>query len=219
MAIKTSRFARTIGVSLALLAAARPAAAQRPVPDGVVSSGTLSFDGHANVGDFVGATNTVTGLLIGGTDYSSARGWVETPVATLKTGNEHRDRDLNKSMASDRYPMLRFALTSITPGGAVRGDSVNATLHGALSAHGVTRDVDVPVDIVFNPDSTTIRGEFPLDLKDFQIGGLGKFLGILKMDEHIVVHVALAFRSGGATSVTSAARRDGGARDTSEVKP
>jgi polyisoprenoid-binding protein YceI len=110
------------------------------------------------------------------------------------TGNEHRDRDLYKAMDADRYPMVRFDLTSITPGGVVQGDSVDATLHGTFTARGVTHDVDVPVAIAFGPESIAVRGQFPLDLKDYRIHGLSRMLGLLKVDEHIVVHVALGFR-------------------------
>jgi polyisoprenoid-binding protein YceI len=201
----------TIGVALALMSITRVAVAQRPVPDGVVSSGSLSFEGHANVGNFVGTTSTVSGQVTGGPDLTAARGWVEASVHTLRTGNDHRDRDLNKSMASDRYPTIRFELTSITPGSVEQGDSIDATLHGTITAHGVTHDVDVPVAIAFAPESIVVRGQFPLDLKDFQIGGLGKFLGLLKMDEHIMVHLALAFRPSGTMSASGTpGERDGG---------
>jgi hypothetical protein len=56
-----------------------------PIPNGRVSSGTLSFDGHATMGDFTGTTRTVTGQLTGAPDISSVRGWVEAPVQSLKT--------------------------------------------------------------------------------------------------------------------------------------
>lgn len=202
VANKQLRITRVIGATLMVIASSRPAIAQQPVHDGVVSSGALSFDARANVGDFVGTTNEVSGRLIGGADLTSARGWVEVPVTSLKTGNDHRDRDLNKSMASDRYPTLRFDLTSITKPRDAQSDSVDATLHGTFSAHGVTRDVDVPVAIALGPDSTMVRGQFPLNLRDFQIGGLAKFLGIFKMDEHILVHIALAFRPTNPTSAS-----------------
>src|SRR4051812_45593677 len=88
-----------------------------PIPDARVRSGTLSFDGHASVGDFVGTTATVSGQLTGGADLTQVRGWVQAPVKTLKTGNGRRDKDLNKSMESDKYPDIRFELTGITPKG------------------------------------------------------------------------------------------------------
>src|SRR5213075_2968425 len=87
---------------------ARSVPAQRLVPDAALQSGTLSFLGHATVGDFVGTTTNVMGAILGGRDYAAARGWVEALVRTLVTGNERRDRDLRASMEVDRYPMMHF---------------------------------------------------------------------------------------------------------------
>src|SRR5687768_503542 len=86
-----------------------------PIPDGRVKAGTLSFDAYASVGDFTGTTSAVSGEMTGGPDLGAVRGWVEAPVKTLKTGNGKRDRDLNKSMESDKYPTIKFDLTGVTP--------------------------------------------------------------------------------------------------------
>ena len=179
---------------MALLAGARLDAQQpRPVPSGRVVSGTLSFDGHATAGDFVGTTHTVTGHLSGASDLTGVRGWVEAPVATLKTGNGRRDRDLNKSLESDKYPVLRFDLTGVSrTGGAA--DSAGVTLRGDLRIHGVSRAVELPGSVQFSGTDARVRSDFPLNLKDYRIGGLTKLLGILRMYEDIVVHVDLVFR-------------------------
>jgi polyisoprenoid-binding protein YceI len=94
-----------------------PAAAQLVVPAGTVREGTLSFDGRATAGTFTGTTTTITGEMTGGAGLSDVRGWVEAPVSTLKTGNDRRDRDLNKSMESEKYPAIRFELTRVVLGG------------------------------------------------------------------------------------------------------
>ena len=164
----------------------------RPVPNGRVESGTLSFDGHATVGDFVGTTKVVSGEINGGADISAVRGWVEAPVRTLTTGNGKRDKDLNKSMESSKYPNIRFELSGITPRGGTP-DSVAAMLHGALVIHGVTRKVDLPGTVEFEGPKARVRSDFPLSLKDYRIGGLSKMLGVLKMYDDIEVHVDLVF--------------------------
>src|SRR5690348_7398882 len=114
------------------IALARALPAQRPMQDAALESGTLSFLGHATAGDFVGVTTSVAGAIIGGRDYSVTRGWVEAPVRTLLTGNDHRDRDLRESMEVGRYPMMRFDLSGATfvtsPLG--RSDSMAVMLHG-----------------------------------------------------------------------------------------
>jgi hypothetical protein len=47
-------------------------------------------------------------------------------------------------------------------------------------------------------DTIRVRSDFPLNLKDHRIGGLSKMLGVLKMHEHIEVHVDLVFVPAGA---------------------
>lgn len=183
------------GLAVALLAlwcGAVEAQSARAVPNGTLAAGTLAFDGRASVGDFTGSTSTVTGEMTGGGGLASVRGWVEAPVATLKTGNDRRDRDLNKSMESDKYPAMRFDLDSVSTGGA--GDSSPATLKGRLTLHGVERAVELPASVTLGSDSVRVRSDFPLDLKDYKIGGLTKLFGALRMYEDIKVHVDVTFR-------------------------
>lgn len=164
-----------------------------PVLPGRVIAGTLSFDGHATVGDFIGKTDSVSGRMAGGASLPAVVGWVEAPVRTLKTGDGRRDKDLNKSMESGKYPNIRFELTGTTPKGQ-RADSLPLTLHGVLILHGVNRKVDLPAVIEFKGREARVRSDFPLNLKDYRIGGLSKLLGMLKMSENIEVHVDLLFR-------------------------
>ena len=175
-----------------VLGAPLPLVAQATPVDGQLKQGTLSFDGSATTGDFTGTTTTMTGQMTGGADLGAVRGWVEAPVNTLKTGNGRRDRDLNKSMETDKFPTMRFDLASVTPG-ISRGDSTAVTLGGTFTIHGVRREVTMPAVVVLQAGAVHLRSTFPLNLTDYQIGGLSKMLGILKMDPDIVVHVDLFF--------------------------
>lgn len=186
---------RAVGLGLALLALGSggvQAQTAHPVASGTVAEGTLSFDGRASAGDFTGTTSSVTGEMKGGDGLDAVRGWVEAPVATLKTGNDRRDRDLNKSMESDKYPAMRFDLDGVTAGGT--GDNVPATLKGRLTIHGVERAVELPASVVLGADNVRVHSDFPLNLKDYKIGGLTKLMGMLRMYEDIKVHVDVTFR-------------------------
>jgi polyisoprenoid-binding protein YceI/CheY-like chemotaxis protein len=192
---KVRKYGLLVVLTCLTMGAGTPLAAQATVaiPDGNVIAGTLSFDGHATVGDFVGTTTVVTGRITGAEEITAVRGWVEAPVRSLTTGDSKRDKDLNKSMESDKYPNIRFELTGITP---KRGtpDSLAATLHGALMIHGVTRKVTLPARLQFNGSRARVRSDFPLNLKDYRIGGLSKMLGMLKMYENIEVHVDVSWQ-------------------------
>lgn len=178
---------------LALLTTAHLSMAQQgPIAGGTVREGSLSFDGHATLGDFTGTTTAVTGEFEGAPDLAGVRGWVAAPVESLVTGNAKRDRDLNKSMESQTYPTIRFELDGVTPG-AGSTDSLPVTLHGLLLIHGVSREVTLPGILSGSDGRYRIRTTFPLNLKDYKIGGLTKMLGMLKMHEDIVVHVDVSF--------------------------
>lgn len=191
MRIRQPLLVMTIAQSL-LGSTVGSAQGHRGIPNGKVTSGSLSFDGRATAGDFVGRTTTVSGQLTGASDLTGVRGWVEAPVKTLKTGNGKRDKDLNKSLESDKYPVLRFDLARISRTGG-KGNTFAVILHGALVIHGVTRAVDLPASIQFNGATARVHTDFPLNLKDYRIGGLSKLLGMLKMYEDIEVHGDILF--------------------------
>jgi polyisoprenoid-binding protein YceI len=174
------------------------AQAPRLIPDGTVREGTLSFEGRATTGAFTGTTAAVRGEMSGGGSLSEVRGWVDAPVSALVTGNGHRDKDLNKSIESDLYPTIRFELTGVTPG-AERGDTADVVLQGRFNIHGVTREASMPATVVTQPDAIRVRGDTPLNLKDYKIEGLSKLMGMLKMYDNILVHVDVTFAPGGAT--------------------
>ena len=173
----------------------RAAAAQDAAPEvsSALHAGTLSFLGHATVGDFVGSTKQVSGGLI--SDRSSARGWIEAPVATLVTHNERRDRDLRAVMEVDTYPTMRFDLDStvIVSSGADAGGAFDVLLHGRLAIHGVTRAVDLPAVVSHRGDTLHVNAVFALNVTDYNIGGLTKLFGLLRMRRRIEVRVDLQF--------------------------
>ncbi len=161
-------------------------------PAAPVREGTLAFDGKASLGDFTGTTHTVSGAMAASATLAGVRGWVEAPVATLETGNGRRDRDLNKSMESAQYPTIRFDLREVRPG-AAQGDSTLVTLVGTLTLHGVAQAVELPARVARAAGAVRVRTDFPVNLKDYRIGGLSKMFGVLRMNEHIVVHVDVTF--------------------------
>lgn len=131
--------------------------------------------------------------MTGGASLAEVRGSVSAPVSSLVTGNGKRDKDLRKSMESDQYPTIRFDLdrTEVLQAGP---DSTMVRLRGRLTIHGVQKEVAPVARLQFQPGGgTTLVTDFPVNLKDYRIGGLSKVLGLLKMHPDIVVHVRLRF--------------------------
>jgi polyisoprenoid-binding protein YceI len=109
-------------------------------------------------------------------------------------------------MESDKYPDIRFELTSVMPRDGTR-DSTALILRGQLMIHGVTRTVALPGWVQFSGAQARVRSEFPLSLKEYRIKGLSKMLGVLKMYDNIEVHVDLIFGPGGSGSSATRLRQ------------
>jgi hypothetical protein len=58
----------------------------------------------------------------------------------------------------------------------------------------VEREVELPGTLVLTADRARVRSDFPLNLKDYKIGGLSKMMGMLRMYEDIKVHVDVTFQ-------------------------
>ncbi len=162
-----------------------------PWPEADLRRGTLSFDGKSTLGDFTGVTASVRGHMSAAATLAEVRGWVEAPVTTLKTGNDHRDRDLVKTMDAAIYPTIRFQLEGVKPEWE-RGDSAAVVLTGDFVIHGVTRRERVPATVVRGPDGVRLSATLPMNLHDYKIDRLTRFL-VFKMNPAIVVHVDVAF--------------------------
>ena len=96
------------------------------------------------------------------------------------------------SLEVAKYPTLRFDLDDLAAGPA-QGDSMPVTLRGRFTLHGVTKQHAVPGWLWLTAQGARFRGQLPMNLKEYQIGGLSKMLGVLKMQEEIVVRIEVAF--------------------------
>ena len=167
-----------------------------PAPNAVLQSGTLSFTGHSTVGDFVGTTTAVSGGVTGNAELANARGWVEAPITTLSTGNRLRDRDLRATMDVANYPTMRFELAGVTvESPSARSDTVTGALRGALTIRGVTRNVAIPATLIAAGDTIDVSGAFPVDLGDYQVGGLTRLFGTLRVQHKIDVRFRVRFEA------------------------
>jgi polyisoprenoid-binding protein YceI len=178
---------------LATLALAAPLSAQA-VPDLPLQAGELAFDGRGTLGGFTGTTASVRGALVGGADLEAVRGWVEADAASLDTGNGRRDKDMRSSLEVERFPVIRFELAAVGAGTA-DADSIPVTLRGTFTIHGVQREQAVTGWVWRTARTIRFRGRTPMNLKDYEIGGLSKLFGTLKMNEEIVVRMDVTFRA------------------------
>jgi polyisoprenoid-binding protein YceI len=106
-------------------------------------------------------------------------------VASVRTGNAKRDRDLNEWQQTDRFPDVIFTLTALEP---LIGEKSIA--HGLLRFHGVERTVSFPISIETNKQIIVMDGDVTIDTRDYGLPVIKKFF-ILMVDPILNLHFHL----------------------------
>jgi polyisoprenoid-binding protein YceI len=181
-----------MGYLVVALVGAREALGQLPASDLAVQRGTLTFNAHATLfGGFVGKTDSVMGELHGGPDVAAVTGWVEAPVASMRTGNGTRDKDMRRAMQATDRPTVRFDLTHATVISAASGDTLTLVLHGTLHVRGIARPVDLPVVAVIDGTSIRVHSDFAISMHDYTFPRLTKLMGTIVVHDSVQVHADL----------------------------
>jgi len=101
--------------------------------------------------DAVGRTSAVTGtvtLAQSASGDSVTAASVTVDVSKLSSDQARRDQRIHsQGLESDRYPTGTFQLTTpiALPATAASGQAINVSATGALTVHGVTRTVTIPI--------------------------------------------------------------------------
>lgn len=136
---------------------------------------------HANVGYVWGRFNDPAGTFtLDESDPAKSSFNLEIKVENVDTHNAQRDAHLKSPdfFNAKQYPTITFKSTSVKKG---EGNTLQAT--GALTIHGVTKTVTVPVELTgrgqFPPGTPRagIEATFSVKLADFEIKTMGGMIG------------------------------------------
>jgi polyisoprenoid-binding protein YceI len=92
--------------------------------------------------------------------------------ADMSSGNDERDLHMRNWQNTDQFPEVVYALTSLEPA----AEPETFTARGVLLFHGQSREIVFPVKITRAKTLWTIAGETALDVRDFGLTPLRKFL-------------------------------------------
>ncbi len=129
------------------------------------------FDGRTNLHPVHGEASGLEGSIEaavsdGKLDLSTPpQAHVELSIDRLRAGNPMIDREMQRRLEVRRYPRAIGELREVSESGS-RGYRVV----GELTLHGVSRRLEVDVDVDI-PDDDTLRvsGEHEIDIRDFGI--------------------------------------------------
>lgn len=173
---------------------------------------TASFESRAPIETVPGITHDVTGTITfdPGILTGPASGKVIVGVASLETGIGMRDEHLRgeKYLDTAKFPTATFDIERVVSSDKPKvadGETANLVVAGKLTIHGVTREIEAPVTVVYKKsipelaeyypgEVAAVRTSFDVKLADYGIER-PQFL-ILKLDETIHVSVQFTAASG-----------------------
>jgi polyisoprenoid-binding protein YceI len=123
--------------------------------------------------DAVGRTTAVTGTLTltqSDSGYTVTAAAITVDVSKLSSDQARRDQRIHsQGLESDRYPTATFALTTpiALPADAASGQTIHISATGAMTLHGVTQAVTIPIDARLNGSTIELVGSISFPFSEF----------------------------------------------------
>ncbi len=155
---------------------------------------TEVFAGDIVHKEAVGRTPVVDGTTtIAGNKVTAAR--VTADLRELSSNRDRRDNYIHThGIESDTFPMATFKLTKpiVLPAPLQKGvklEQLAAT--GALTLHGVTRTITIPLEARWDGPKIEVVGNAPIVLADYKIESPDT--SVVKVDDHGSLDLSLTF--------------------------
>jgi polyisoprenoid-binding protein YceI len=118
----------------------------------------------------VGRTITVDGTLtVSGSTVTAAR--ISADLTDITTNDSRRDDNVQRALATSRYPNATFVLTQPIQVGSVpaEGQRISVPATGDLTIRGVTRSVTIDLQAQLQGDVLVVVGSAPVVLADYGV--------------------------------------------------
>ncbi len=131
-------------------------------------------------------TGLKTDLIFNPSDLAKSSLSASLEVATIKTGIDKRDADLQeeKYFNAAKYKLIEVKSTKINKKGNQYSGLFNVTIKG------VTKQVEIPFDVKISGNDATFTGSFPLNRRDFGVGGSS-----MMMSDNLTVNIMIKAKS------------------------
>lgn len=139
----------------------------KPVDDGSEVKFRIKNFGGTVIGSFKGLSGTIN---FNPSDLSSAAFDVTVDVNTINTGIDMRDKDLKKEKYFDvnKFSKIRLVSAKITSG---KSGANSFEFTGDLTIKGTKKTISFPFTTSQARGGTIFKAEFPLNRRDFNVGG------------------------------------------------
>ena len=128
-------------------------------------SGRAEFTSSVPLHTFTGTSDR----LVGRVDVRSGIVDFYLDLETLDTGIGKRDKDMRRTLETDRYPFASFYGSLVAPLDSTSRAEQPVRVRGTFSVHGVEREVEVDGTIARTSDGLRVRAAWALRLDDYDI--------------------------------------------------
>ncbi len=131
-------------------------------------TGNISFFSHTPMEDIQAVNNEVSSAL----DVSNGELRFIVPVNSFKFKNALMQEHFNENyMESTKFPKAEFKgiASNVTAGQVLKGGTINTTVAGKLTIHGVTKDVTIPGTITVKDGNAVLSAKFNVQTADYSI--------------------------------------------------
>lgn len=142
----------------------------------------------------VGRTTGVTGSVTIAENKATAA-TITADMTKLKSQESLRDGQLrNQGIEYGRFPTSEFKLSATElPDGLADGETLEVTLKGSLTLHGVTRQVEMPAEVTLKDGTLVVVGETEIQFADYGIQKPNSSR-VVGMEDKGVMEVQLFFK-------------------------
>ena len=145
----------------------------------------------------VGRSTVLTGSLVFDGD-AITEVVIEVDLTALTSDDSRRDGALRRqALETNTYPSTTFTLTQPIPIDAApaEGEMLSVTATGDLTLHGVTREVQIPMEGQLVGDRVAVVGSIEVVFADYDMDSPSAFI-VLAIDDHGIMEFQLVFERG-----------------------
>ena len=145
----------------------------------------------------VGRTSGVTGSLeLEGSTLTAVS--IEVDMTSLRSDDNRRDGAMSRqALETNAFPTAQFVLTGAIDLGTIpsEGVPISVTASGDLTLHGVTAQVDIPLEAQLVGNQIVVVGSVDIVYGDFGIE-LPSAPILVGVDDHGLIELQLTFAQG-----------------------
>jgi len=134
---------------------------------------SLTFDVSAQMHQVHGISKDFSGTISGDPkDVTNAKITIRLDPKNFDTENQKRDKVMReKSLEIEKYPFIEFESTAIEAANKslIPNQAADVMVKGVLKLHGVEKQVNIPVRVLWEEQQFVADGELDLKLDDYTV--------------------------------------------------